>query len=220
MVVTWKDLVAAIEQNPDPKNIPTEPSVLSDAEQKEKAEIERLFHFIGTYVVVFQDVESKLDQIIQLAIGLDRRHVSDGVIALLSNSQKIDLVQSIVHTSEIEDGSPSQEAWITSFDAVMQRLRTEATRRNKIVHSLYIFDFMKIGYPPLRSKRTRKKTGASFDQEHVDAAYISTATSDVAVLSFDVGMVLVQLRHWSEKLGRVSARPDEDSTSNGPIATA
>ncbi|MGY2932801.1 hypothetical protein [Bradyrhizobium sp. CW1] len=202
MVVTWKSLVAAIEQNPELKDKLPELPVLDEGEQKEKAEIKRLFQFIGMYVVVFQDVESKLDQIIQLAIGLDRRHVSHGIIALLSNSQKIDLVQSIVHSSAIADGSPAQEAWVTSFDEVMQRLRAEATRRNKIVHSLYIFDFMKIGHSPVRSKWTRRKTGASFDQEHVDAAYIDRATSDVAGLSFDVGMVLVQLRNWYEKLGR------------------
>jgi hypothetical protein len=215
MVVTWQRLVAAIEQNPEFKDRPAELPVLDEGEQKEKAEVERLFQFIGMYVVVFQDVESKLDQIIQLAIGLDRRHVSHGVIAVLSNSQKIDLVQSIVHSSEIVDGSPAQGAWVTSFDEVMQRLRAEATRRNKIVHSLYIFDFMKIGQPPVRSKRTRKKSGASFDQERVNAAYIDKATSDVARLSFDVGMVLVQLRHWYEKLGRGTPEPREEATNNG-----
>jgi hypothetical protein len=214
MVVTWKSLVAAIEQNPGLKKMSAGPPILDKEEQQEKAEVERLFHFIGMYVVVFQDVESKLDQIIQLAIGLDRRHVSHGVIALLSNSQKIDLCQLIVHSSEIADGSPAQEAWVTSFDEVMQRLRAEAARRNKIVHSLYIFDFMKIGHPPMRSKRTRKKNGTSFDQEHVDAAYISKATSDVAELSFDVGMALVQLRHWYEKLGRGSPQSRKEATTN------
>jgi hypothetical protein len=75
---------------------------------------------------------------------------------------------------------------------------------------------MKIGQPPVRSKRTRKKGGTSFDQEHVDAAYISKATLDVAVLSFDVGMVLVQLRHWYEKLGRGSPQSREEAnTDNG-----
>jgi hypothetical protein len=38
----------------------------------------------------------------------------------------------------------------------------------------------------------------------VDSAYISKATSEVAELSFDIGMVLVQLRHWYEELGRSS----------------
>ncbi|MGY8665401.1 hypothetical protein Q3C01_23975 [Bradyrhizobium sp. UFLA05-109] len=77
---------------PSKKNPSAEPPALDEKEQKEKAEIERLFQFIGTYVVVFQDAESKLNQIIQLAIGLDRWHVSHGVIRTLSNSQKIDLV--------------------------------------------------------------------------------------------------------------------------------
>jgi hypothetical protein len=143
---------------------------------------------------------------------LDRWHVSHFVNRTLSNSQKIDLVQSIVHSSEIADGSQQQEAWLKSFDEIMQRLRTEATRRNKIVHSLYIFDFMEIGHPPLRSKRTRKTGEISFDQAQVDAAYIDRATSDVAELSFDVGMLLVQLRHWYEKLGRGSSQPREKAT--------
>lgn len=210
MVITWKSLVAAIEQDPEFKKKLAEGPIPDQEASKEKADVERLFQFIGAYVVAFQDVESKLDQVIELAIGLGRRHVSHGVIALLSNSQKVDLVQSIVHSSEIADGSVSQEAWISSFDEVMQRLRAEATRRNKIVHSLYLFDFMKIGHPPLRSKRTRKKSGALFDQEHVDAAYISKATADVARLSFDVGMALVQLRHRYEKLGRSSAQRHEE----------
>jgi hypothetical protein len=209
MVVTWKSLVDAIERDPEFKRKLEEGSTADEIDAKEKAEVERLFQFIGAYVVVFQDIESKLDQIIQLAIGLDRQHVGHGVIALLSNSQKIDLVQSIVHSSDIADESPPQEEWIDSFDEVMQRARAEATRRNKIVHSVYLFDFMKIGYPPLRSKRARKKNGPSFDQEHVDAAYLNKATTEVAALSFDVGMVLVQLRNWYEKLGRGSGHSQD-----------
>ncbi|MGY8678308.1 hypothetical protein Q2941_10865 [Bradyrhizobium sp. UFLA05-153] len=57
---------------PSSKIHPRSRPALDEKEQKEKAEIERLFQFIGTYVVVFQDAESKLEQIIQLAIGLDR----------------------------------------------------------------------------------------------------------------------------------------------------
>ena len=64
------------------------------------------------------------------------------------------------------------------------------------------FDFMDIGQPPLRSKRKRKTDGLEFDQEAIDAAFIEKATAFVAELSFDLGMVLVQLRHWYEKVGR------------------
>jgi hypothetical protein len=171
-------------------------------DSKYQAEIKRLFCFIGSYVVAFQDIESKLDQIIQLAIGLDRWHVSHNIITLLSHSQKIDLVRALVHSSQIADGTEHKQRWIESFDEVIQRLRAEATRRNTIVHSLYIFDFMKIGAPPLRSKRKRKFDAIAFDQEHIDADSISQATSDVTKLSFDIGMALVQLRYWSEQLGR------------------
>ncbi|MGJ4890157.1 hypothetical protein ACQR1Y_18290 [Bradyrhizobium sp. HKCCYLRH3099] len=202
MVVTWRGLVTAIEQDPELKGAFTGPPVRD--EKMEKAEIERLFQFIGAYVVAFQDVESKLDQIIQLAIGLDRPHVSHCVIRTLSNSQKTDLIQSVVHSSEVADGSPSQRAWLASFDEVLKRLRAEASRRNKIVHSMYIFDFMEIGCAPLRSKRTRKVGELSFDQEQVDASYINEATTEVVELSFDAGMLLVQLRHWDEKLRRSS----------------
>ncbi len=208
MVVTWKSLMAAIEQDPELRARAAERPAENQDDPKEQAEIKRLFHFIGSYVVVFQDIDSKLDQIIQLAIGQDRWHVSHSVITLLSHSQKIDLVRAVVHSSQIADGTEHRQRWIESFDEVIKRVRAEASRRNKIVHSLYIFDFMTIGAPPLRSKRKRKSDAMSFDQQDVDASFISNATSDVAELSFDIGMALVQLRHWSEQLGRRSDSED------------
>jgi hypothetical protein len=123
-------------------------------------------------------------------------------LAHLSNSQKIEIVQSVVHTSAIASGGKIQREWLRSFDEVIQRLRTEAMRRNRIVHSLYLFDFMEVGGPALRSKRRRTKGEIGLDQEWVGATYIGRATSEVNELSFDLGMALAQLRHWSELLGQ------------------
>jgi hypothetical protein len=208
MVVTWKKMMAAIERDPAFKDRLANPESLTPQEAKAKTETERLFQFIGAYIVVFQDIEAKLDQIIQLAIGLERWHVSHGVIAHLSNSQKIDLVHSIVHASAIASGNTFERDWISSFDEIIYRLKGEAARHNKIVHSLYIFDFMEVGGPPLRSKSKRKrgKGEINLDQEWVDAAYISQATSEVFELSFDFGMALTQLRHWTDQLGRMRAK--------------
>lgn len=206
MVVTWKKLMAAIEHDPAFKERAAAPELLTAEDSRAKAEVAQLFQFIGAYIVVFQDIESKLDQIIQLAIGLERWHVSHGVVALLSNSQKIDLAQSIVQSSAIASGATFQKEWVKSFDEVIQRLKAEGTRRNKIVHSLYIFDFMQAGGPALRSKRKRARGEIELDQEWVDAAYISRATGEIHELSFDLGMALTQLRHWSEMLGSVAAR--------------
>jgi hypothetical protein len=206
MVVTWKKLMAAIERDPAFKERAATPEQLTSEKSKATADVERLFQFVGAYVVVFQDIEAKLDQIIQLAVGHERWHVSHGVTAHLSNSQKIDLVHSIVHASAIASGNEFQKEWVTSFDEIVQRLKTEGTRRNKIVHSLYIFDFMEAGGPPLRSKRKRGKGDVNLDQEWVDDACISQATGELYQLSFDLGMALTQLRHWAEPLGCMKAK--------------
>ena len=95
-------------------------------------EMTRLVQFIGTYVVVFQDIEAKLDQIIGLAVGLDRWHIGHAVVSLLSNAQKIDLVQGMVQSSAISDEDPFRTDWLASFDKVIQpAIETEpgVTRR-------------------------------------------------------------------------------------------
>jgi hypothetical protein len=199
MVVTFKSLLAAMQADPEfAKRLAMPPP--PDDNPVATGEVKRLFQFIGAYVVAFQDIEAKLDQIIALAIGLDRWHISNAVVALLSNAQKIDLVQGIVQSSAIADGDPFRIDWLASFDKVTKRLKEEATRRNKIVHSLYIFDFMEIGAPPIRSKRKRKRGEVDLDQEPIDTEFIASATQQVAELSFDLGMALTQLRHWYDKL--------------------
>jgi hypothetical protein len=210
MAVTFKSLLAAMEADPDfAKRLVAQPDPLDDNPAATE-EMTRLFRFIGTYVVGFQDIEAKLDQIIALAIGLDRWHISHAVISYLSHAQKIDLIQNIVQSSAIADEDPFRTDWLASFEKLFQRLKQEATRRNKIVHSLYIFDFLEIGAPPIRSKRKRRRV--ELDQEAIDTAFIASATQQVAELSFDFGVALTQLRHWSEKLA--TARPNTQAEAS------
>lgn len=199
MVVTFKSIMEAMEADSEfAKRLAAHTPQPQDP--KISAEIASLCQFIGTYVVVFQDIESKLDQIIALAIGLERWHVSQGVLSFLSHAQKIELVLSTLQSSALADGDPIHAEWLASFEKLIQRLKEEATRRNKIVHSLYLFDFMDIGGPPIRSKKRRKRGEVGLDQEPIDPAFIASATSRVAELVFDLGMALVQLRHWSDKI--------------------
>ena len=208
MVVTFKKIMAAIEADPEfAKNFAARSSA-SDDDQESAAEIARLFQFVGRYVVLFQDIEGKLDQIILLAIGHKRWHVGQGVLLFLSNAQKIDLIHTIVKSSEIANGDPFRVDWLASFEEVIRRLKTEAARRNRIVHSLYIFDFMKIEAPQIRSKRKLKKGDVDFEQEDIDEKFIAMSISEVAELSFDIGMALTQLIHWSELLGKMGSSPD------------
>ena len=146
-----------------------------------------------------------------MAVGRDKPHIGEYVVSTLSHSQKIDFVQAIVKSSAIANGDPFRAEWLTSFDELIQRLRAEGTRRNGIVHSVYILDFMEIGKPPLRSKRRRKKGAPDFDQEEIDAKFITRAISQIAELSFDVGMAFIQLVHWSEALGKKHLSRDDDN---------
>jgi hypothetical protein len=202
MVVTLKKLMAAIEADPEFAKRPNGRSSEPESDPRTAAEITRLFQFIGTYVVLFQEIEAKLDQIILVAIGHDRSHIGEGVVSFLSHAQKIDLIHAIVRSSAIANGDPFRAEWLTSFDEVIQRLKVEGTRRNKIVHSVYILDFVEIGAPPLRSKRKRKRGDIGLDQEEIDAKFIGRATSELAELSFDIGMAFTQLVHWREPLGK------------------
>jgi hypothetical protein len=138
MVVTLKKLSAAVEANPDFAKRPVEGGCELDSNSEELAEMKRLFEFIGQYVVLFQEIEAKLDEIVMLAVGLDRRHITDPMISFLSYAEKVEFVHSIVESSAIANGQPFETEWLESFGEVMQRLRRAATQRNKLVHSLYI----------------------------------------------------------------------------------
>jgi hypothetical protein len=60
---------------------------------------------------------------------------------------------------------------------------------------------MKVGGPPLRSKRRRKGGEVGADQQWIDKLFIQQAAADVLELSFDVGMIYKQLLHWDKELG-------------------
>jgi hypothetical protein len=218
VVVTFKKLMAAIAADPElAKQAKAQPAESAE-DPKSAAEVKRFFQFIGTYVVLFQEIESKLDQIITMAVGQDRSHIGGYVVSILLHSQKIDFVQAIVKSSAIPNGDPFRAEWLTSFDELIQRLRAEATRRNSIVHSVYILELMEIGGSPLRSKRKRKRGTLDFDQEEIDAEFITRAISELTELSFDVGMAFVQLVHWSELLGRKHPDADGDRLAGNRIS--
>jgi hypothetical protein len=203
-MVRIKELLKAVTDNPDfQKRMAAQPVKNETAEEKaEREELDRLYRFIGLYVIIFQQVEAELDQIILLVVGQDRWHVGQSIVTLLSNSAKIDLIQSIVKSSALSSGSEAQQEWLKSFDHVLQELRSEGAQRNKIVHSIYLFDFMKVGAPPLQSKRRKKKGELDFEQAFIDADHASKAVGRISELAFDVGMLRTQLIHWHDDVSK------------------
>lgn len=210
-MIRIKDLLKAVVDSPDFRDglLSRGAAPETEEERKEQEELGALFKFIGFYIVTFQQVEAELDQIILLILGQERWHVGQGVAALLSNSQKIDLVQTMVLSSALSNGTEFQQKWTKDFNSLLSEVRQEGTRRNTIVHSLYLFDFMKAGMPILQSKRRRKKGEVDFDQQFVDVKYIETAAASVSALSVDLGFARRQLIAWLDEVQRTRPRSHE-----------
>lgn len=204
-MIRFRELLKSMIDDPDFLKRSSEPAKEETAEEKtEREELDRLYRFIGLYIVSFQQIEAELDQIILLVVGHEKWHVGQGVVSLLTNVQKIELVQSIVKSSALSSGDQVKQEWLKEFEKLLQEVRNEGVERNKLVYSLYLFDFMAIGAPPLRSNRRKKKGKVDFQRDSIDANYMREALARISELSFDVGMCRTQLIHWSDIVQKTS----------------
>ena len=158
--------------------------------------MEAFYGFVGFFVSTFQMIEAKFDEIILICVGAEKWHIGQSVVSVLSNREKIEFVHSMVMSSAISDGTTRQREWLVAFEKIIQRVKELGDRRNKIVHSTYLFDFMKIGHPPLRSKRRKRRGKIEFDREHFDLVSMNKMADELLELAFDVGLMKTQLMNW------------------------
>lgn len=173
---------------------------------KDSDAYEKLSLFIGRYILTFQYVESKIDQMLLLATDLNRWHVGQTLLARMGYRQKVDALSAIVHSSKIARGTEHQRAWTESFDRLVKRLQDEGTRRNDIVHSLHMFEFVKIGAPVLRSRRSSNSKGFTVRNVEVDETEFDKIMAQIAMLFIDANFAHVQLVHWYDDLGHQGER--------------
>jgi hypothetical protein len=64
-----------------------------------ETQFEKLSLFIGRYILFFQFMESKIDQMLLLATDLNRWHVGQTILTKLGYRDKIEILSSIVHSS-------------------------------------------------------------------------------------------------------------------------
>jgi hypothetical protein len=157
---------------------------MTDAEIE--AEDERFFATIGKYVIFFQEVEGKVDQILLLAWGLENWTANQAKLARLSNKEKIDAVQDVVLTSPIYARARERPEWLAFFTTVVQCLQAARELRNSMLHSYYEFKFTEIGSPVLRLDRRGNAQYMSTDVQH-------SILADLAQLAVDLARVHIQL---------------------------
>lgn len=157
-------------------------------------EAERLFRFIGAYVVAFQHLEGKIDEMLLLARGQENRDRTFKWLAQKTTELKIKKFDALVKAEEpfrrvgIDD-------WYAGFDAVIKRLHQERERRNGLMHGQFLFDFLGLGGPTLRTHVKSRDGGAVFDQEWLSPKNCEIIMGESADMSLDLGRICVQLSH-------------------------
>lgn len=160
------------------------------------SEIESVYNFVGRYVIVFQEIEGRIDEILILARGQERRGECLSWLAKKTFEVKLTALKRTLKAEQCFRTS-DLEGWNEMFQSVIWRLDAERLRRNGILHSRFLFDFMAIGSPVLRTHVKRKKgeDAPYFDQEYLSQAKRDKITSEIVQLAFDLGQLHVQLSH-------------------------
>jgi hypothetical protein len=162
------------------------------------ADTEAMFATVGRYVIIFQLVEGTLDEILLLGWGYENWADNQAKLARLSNCKKVNELKNLVLNSPEFARVHTRPDWCADFKLLIGRLHDERARRNSLVHSQYLFEFVDAGLPPLRShrKKVKKVDGeVTFDQQHLTKAAQEKLLSDLAQLAVDVNFTHVQLIH-------------------------
>jgi hypothetical protein len=159
-------------------------------------EYEKLFASIGKYVVFFQLIEARVDELLLLAWGHENWEASQRKLVGMPNEKKIQRLASEVLESVDFRRVHTRPDWVSQFKAVVERLHIERKFRNSVVHSQILFEFAEKGLgPPLLSYRTKQGPDVKFDRSWLTTEFQTEMVNRVAILSVDMGFVYTQLLH-------------------------
>jgi hypothetical protein len=153
---------------------------------------------VGEYVILFQQLEAKIDTIF-LLFTRDCFKFGQIVLSRLSNREKLEAISVYVN----ENVSPHEDefsvSWLKSFNALVGEIKSISERRNRIVHSSYLYDFLKIGHPIMISNRKLKRSELKFENEDFNTDDFNEYIYSVSSAYYELNFVHVQLIHWVDK---------------------
>lgn len=156
-------------------------------------EADRLFRFVGEYVISFQWLEGKIDEIVLLSRGTENWSESQYWMAGKSNAEKIEVLKSLALSEEVV-AKITLHDWSTRVYNLVERLHDERRRRNSILHAQFMFDFLAIGAPVVRTHIKRQGAEPLFDQEELSSERCDDIMGEIGRLAFDLGLLIVSLR--------------------------
>ncbi|QAS79537.1 hypothetical protein CO657_16365 [Rhizobium acidisoli] len=105
---------------------------------------------VGRYVIVFQWIESKMEECLLLWWGHENWAQSKDRLLNMTNKQKVDTLWKEFRENPANERGRSRPDWVKQFEKLVERLHLERKRRNKLLHSHYLFDFLPIGQPVMQ----------------------------------------------------------------------
>ena len=95
-------------------------------------DLDAMFSVFGRYFIMFQWIESKLDQILLLGWGQENMAAGGERLACMRNADKVDAVRELVFRSPDFSRVHSRPEWCREFEKTIQRLHDERRRRNEL----------------------------------------------------------------------------------------
>ncbi|UWR27373.1 hypothetical protein K3757_05380 [Sulfitobacter sp. S223] len=160
-------------------------------------EAEKVYAFIGIYVISFQWFEDKIDEIFTLGKGVTNSKTTLNWLVKKTFSDKIKAFHKFAIDDEFFRLAP-QKDWYDELDIILKQLDEERIRRNGLLHSNFIFDFLAIGQPVI-SNQVKKENGVAQIHNHELSVEVRDGIlQELADLSFRFSMVCMQLRNLAK----------------------
>ena len=156
------------------------------------AEAERFYRFIGEYVISFQWFEAKIEEMIVLARGVEAQDETRAWLAKTTLADKIDAFHQVADDRSLFDTS-KVEGWSERLRLAVENIHGERKRRNGLLHSQFLFDFLAIGAPVMRTNARRRDGVVVFEQEDLSNERCDEIMHEMAALAMELNMLSVQL---------------------------
>lgn len=160
-------------------------------------EAEKVYAFIGMYVICFQWFEDKFDEIFTLGKGIKNSKETQSWLVKKTFSDKLKTFRKFARDESIFHPSP-QKGWYENFDLIMDEIDAERERRNSLVHSSFLFDFLAIDQPVISTEKKKVNGEAQFVQNELSSENRDRVLKEIADLSFRFSMACVQLRNLAK----------------------
>jgi hypothetical protein len=157
------------------------------------SETEKLFSWVGRYVVFFQLVESRVDECLLLLWGHENWQTSQAILADMSNADRVKMLLRLFHDCPENARGRSRPDWVKSFEHLIDELHAERVQRNRLLHSHFLFESLEIGQPVLMVDRKSRRAGKG--DTGLSEAFQKTTLDGVVNLYLRISHAHVQLTH-------------------------